>query len=587
MDQRRLMASLLTDAQNGPTALAAALVREVHQRYQFPKATVFFRQMSSDDLVLVAQSGLKYREYSHYEIPSTTMAAAALASGEIVSLDSTVAADTQFSWDPHVLSECANLFAAAIPFGMSSRPADPRVADLDEGAALAVLCIYSTAELDMESITNFVGERIDALDLLLQTALDSAKLRLRRLVVSGAASQRSPRETSNQLLTTLFDQLSFKEGAVFLYDQQSELTYSAAAANWHIEDLPATMIVQSPIVHDVLTSNQSQVVARPVSDAKIDELETDVGCEISAACVLPLLPHDPALEFGVLVLANPSSSFDLDRRSVGVSWSDYVLSMFAADMLGVIFHQLQSGRDLLSRYERALHGAKTNLNGVTGVIQNIRLIEGQARLAKKESQVPHEVLVHLEDAEVWVGDLRSQIDRQAFANRSTSLVRQAVRLWEDVLFPLSDLAERTARARQLRGLDFQFDVMPGRDLSHMPPVWTHKDALNCVLRNLLDNSMKYHNEHETVRVRVGVGITKKIAEIAVSDSGISIPASERDRVFDLGFRGKVPRARVPDGLGIGLADCRAIMEKLGGEIRLEDETEMKWTTFSLRLPLTA
>ncbi|NTU41627.1 MAG: PAS domain-containing sensor histidine kinase [Nitrospirales bacterium] len=98
-----------------------------------------------------------------------------------------------------------------------------------------------------------------------------------------------------------------------------------------------------------------------------------------------------------------------------------------------------------------------------------------------------------------------------------------------------------------------------------------------VLRNLLDNAIKYTNSGGTVSVRV----TDRGNEILVSvrDSGIGIPEDRLASIFDVFYRVK----RDVEGFGLGLSIVKTIIEAHGGRIWVESAPE-KGSVFSFTLP---
>jgi signal transduction histidine kinase len=88
-----------------------------------------------------------------------------------------------------------------------------------------------------------------------------------------------------------------------------------------------------------------------------------------------------------------------------------------------------------------------------------------------------------------------------------------------------------------------------------------------VLGNLLDNALKYAAPGATVEVtaRVVEVDGRPMVEVAVADDGPGIPPEERDRVFQAYVRG---HGSSPNGLGLGLALCKRIVEGHGGTICL-------------------
>lgn len=103
----------------------------------------------------------------------------------------------------------------------------------------------------------------------------------------------------------------------------------------------------------------------------------------------------------------------------------------------------------------------------------------------------------------------------------------------------------------------------------LPPV--HGDAVQvrAVLQNLLANAMKYAvADHPVVRVsgRTGEGVTR----LSIADNGPGVPEAERHQVFDLMVRGDGVSQTGVDGLGIGLATCRRVVESHGGRIGVDE-----------------
>jgi signal transduction histidine kinase len=90
-------------------------------------------------------------------------------------------------------------------------------------------------------------------------------------------------------------------------------------------------------------------------------------------------------------------------------------------------------------------------------------------------------------------------------------------------------------------------------------------SLRTLLRNLIDNAVRYTPERG--RVRVFARETAAGAVLEVVDTGPGIPESERHRIFDRFFR----RAAAPEGgTGLGLAIVKAIADRHGATVSLAD-----------------
>lgn len=117
------------------------------------------------------------------------------------------------------------------------------------------------------------------------------------------------------------------------------------------------------------------------------------------------------------------------------------------------------------------------------------------------------------------------------------------------------------------------------------PVWLEGDftRLSQIVTNLLTNAAKYTPANGRVRLTASTG-TQRV-QITVEDNGIGIPAHVRDRIFDLFAQSKGPDERSRDGLGIGLALVKQLVEIHGGHIEVASEGEGKGSRFTVTLPL--
>ena len=112
--------------------------------------------------------------------------------------------------------------------------------------------------------------------------------------------------------------------------------------------------------------------------------------------------------------------------------------------------------------------------------------------------------------------------------------------------------------------------------------------LERVLGNLLSNAIKYSPDGGDIIVKVGVKAAEnkngQVAELAVHDSGIGIPAADIPHIFEQ-FRRAGNTTGQFRGTGIGLASAHLIIEQHGGTLTVESE-ESVGSVFTVRLPLT-
>jgi two-component system sensor histidine kinase SenX3 len=107
-----------------------------------------------------------------------------------------------------------------------------------------------------------------------------------------------------------------------------------------------------------------------------------------------------------------------------------------------------------------------------------------------------------------------------------------------------------------------------------------REALMRIVVNLLDNAARYSAAGTPICVRAGTSAGGEV-EVAVTDHGPGIAAEEQERVFERLYRGE--QARTSPGAGLGLAICRVLARRHGGDVTMQSEPG-RGSTFVLRLP---
>lgn len=111
-------------------------------------------------------------------------------------------------------------------------------------------------------------------------------------------------------------------------------------------------------------------------------------------------------------------------------------------------------------------------------------------------------------------------------------------------------------------------------------VFTDKLRLQQVLTNLLSNAVKFTHSGQIV---MGVIQVEGFYEFYVKDSGIGIPPSKLEVVFERFRQADESHTRLYGGTGLGLAIVKNLVELLGGRI-WADSIEGKGTAFYFTLP---
>ena len=115
------------------------------------------------------------------------------------------------------------------------------------------------------------------------------------------------------------------------------------------------------------------------------------------------------------------------------------------------------------------------------------------------------------------------------------------------------------------------------DADGLPRVWGDESQLHQLFQNLLRNAIEYSGD-EPPRVRISAEREGGRWVISVSDDGVGIDPDDADRLFEMFQR--LHGREEHEGAGIGLALCERIVERHGGDIRV-DSTPGEGSTFSL------
>lgn len=193
----------------------------------------------------------------------------------------------------------------------------------------------------------------------------------------------------------------------------------------------------------------------------------------------------------------------------------------------------------------------------------------------------------------------AEAEMSALARERLTVLRQGIERGRSLLDQLLTLAKAqsatdspkspiSVQAIYRRVLE---DLMPLAEAKHIDigvegtqdaEVWASELDMIAVVKNLVDNAIRYTPEGG--RVDLSVGISKGKAELRVQDSGPGIPLAERDRVFDPFYR---TLGSEQIGSGLGLSIVQTIAHRIGAEIRLDfvDEIQQTGLKVSVIVPM--
>jgi signal transduction histidine kinase len=267
---------------------------------------------------------------------------------------------------------------------------------------------------------------------------------------------------------------------------------------------------------------------------------------------------------------------------------------FGDDAVGIIFVNYRGDHNF-SKYEQSI--IETLASTAAVAIQYRRLLREreQAVLA-----VTHQLRNSLNGMRLKILQTREEPEiRQRLAQIAEQL--GSLDAWNEALFVSLSREGGQLDAPELHDVDIPEEISWSWDLvklaqercdlklsvtgpdSGKQVTRTNREILRIVLQSLFDNARKYADPGSELRVEWSV----RGGSIKVRSIGAPVSPDEREKIFNKFSQGReVARRKTPGGgVGLGLWLTRQLMSLLGGDIRLELETENpRATTFVIRLP---
>jgi len=222
----------------------------------------------------------------------------------------------------------------------------------------------------------------------------------------------------------------------------------------------------------------------------------------------------------------------------------------------------------------ASHELRTPLASIRGAIETL---EGGAwEDAAMRERLARMIATNVVRLEELVRDL---LDLSRLESHEGPAEAQPVRAREVVAEVVAELAGHAAS----RGVTIRVDLDPG-----LESMRTDRRLLSVVIRNLVENAVKFAFEGTEVRVEGRVvpdASGRSGARFRVVDRGIGIPIEHQQRIFERFFQVGAARTGGPAmrGTGLGLAIVRHAVRTLGGTVGV-DSVWQQGTTMTVDLP---
>ena len=232
-------------------------------------------------------------------------------------------------------------------------------------------------------------------------------------------------------------------------------------------------------------------------------------------------------------------------------------------------HQLELKDEFISHVSHELRSPLTAVHQFVTI-----LLEGLAGEINDEQREYLEIaLRNVNQLRVMIGDLL-EVTRARTGKLTIRLQRTAI---GDVLHQAVDTYRETASRKGVALIE--------EPPASLPPALADPDRLGQVVRNLLDNAIKFTPPGGTVRF--GARIAEEDSSflcVEVSDTGPGVPPEEAARIFEPLYQSAQPIDRSRRGLGLGLYICRELVRRQGGRLSVDSETG-RGSTFRFTVPV--
>lgn len=259
--------------------------------------------------------------------------------------------------------------------------------------------------------------------------------------------------------------------------------------------------------------------------------------ELIAVFTLSMLAFTAILEFYLyrrLKSLNASRTREIERLKE--------MEAFRREFLGDVSHELKTPIFAIEGFvETLLDGALEDKK------VNRKFLQKTRKHAERLSSLVQDILVI---SQIESGDLGMNLEKFGI-----------VELVNDVL---DSLAYKFTK----KGRDIQYEVITnGMDELE---VNADKQRIEQVLRNLIDNAVKYGDSKGTIRINLRAMPENKVV-IQIQDDGPGIEQHHLPRLFERFYRVDKSRSRGKGGTGLGLAICKHLIEAHNERLWVESE----------------
>jgi PAS domain S-box-containing protein len=359
----------------------------------------------------------------------------------------------------------------------------------------------------------------------------------------------------------------------------ARLLQTTSEGFWHIDNAANTVDV-NPAMCALLGRPRDEILGRNIFEFVDAENAAVFRREIAARKKRHSGPYEIALQrpdgTNVPCLNNATPIFNESGEKIGSVglWADISQLKQTHDLLERAKNDALAASRAKSAFLAAMsHEIRTPLNGIVSIIEI--LADGDLRQDQR-----FQIGLARQAAAQLLSVIGNVLDLSKLESGQLTL--------ESIPFDLEDVLQAAADTFAVdaarKGLELIVDSdRVDRKLIGDPT------RLKQIVLNLLGNAIKFTAAGEiTVRASCRVRADDAVVTLAVSDTGIGIPADVLPRLMEKFVQGSTTTQREFGGSGLGLAICKELTEAMGGALRIEsDPGQGSRFSVELALPLAA
>ena len=192
----------------------------------------------------------------------------------------------------------------------------------------------------------------------------------------------------------------------------------------------------------------------------------------------------------------------------------------------------------------------------------------------------HEVKIPIAAAKMLIENHKNEPVKEVGIDTEIGRIQDYVE--QALFFARSEAVEKDYMIREIDMEELVYDVISDKrrilrekragidlhDLKTEKKILSDKKWLAFIISQIIDNSIKYAKEEETLRLEIFLSEDEKGTMLTIRDNGVGMKSGEAAKVFDKGFTGTNGR-NMKQSTGMGLYLCKKLCTRLEHEIKVQ------------------